>query len=130
MNEELLPCPFCGNQGVLEELGRTTIGRGQETAYVSCCSCKDVCSDITYGETKEIANRKAAERWNRRPTIPEEIRYRVCEKCGKCDYCKSVRANIRCVRELASKDAEIKSLGKKKLTEERERREERAEKEI
>lgn len=64
--EALLPCPFCGESGQLNEHeGRIT--SGHYTAQVVCSECDEVKGACAAEYDKALAAKHAIEYWNTRP---------------------------------------------------------------
>lgn len=67
---ELLPCPFCGGQGVMNDLGNNRF-------HIHCDSCP---AQIGQVWDKTESEEFLIVCWNRRHTYKTEITCRICQK--------------------------------------------------
>jgi Lar family restriction alleviation protein len=84
MKTKLLPCPFCGGDAELKDIGREGVYGHIEDWCVACKKCGiHVYSPSERGKTN---TKDAAKAWNRRQSVSgtlEEIRRIICNA-----YCK------------------------------------------
>lgn len=84
MKTKLLPCPFCGGEAELEDVGREGFDGHIEDWYVACKKCG--IHLYSPNEWENVNKEDAAKAWNRRQSVSgtlEEIKRIICDA-----YCK------------------------------------------
>lgn len=92
----LLPCPFCGGEAVLNH-GHIITATGQCLANVKCSECGVATKVVWSTDSPEEAVKEAIEAWNRRvvvaknATTPEvrtaKAEYSESDGCNLCGEC-------------------------------------------